>query len=200
MIDINEYLERLDEEEGREEQEREAYQRELFEAYVLRRTDHEPERRELMRMYRDGHPLTGPRGLRKRLAAIDLGYFGRAYLKHYFVRKSPQFHEELDVIWTKGVLKSRNPYREAAEISRMDGSKSVVAAPRGHAKIHKFHIQGFPACCIVPLQALYHHTFRFIGPGGRLLTDIKTELEENQDIREDFWKAAGEGVEKQHYP
>ena len=80
MIDINEYLERLDEEEGREEQEREAYQRELFEAYVLRRTDHEPERRELMRMYRDGHPLTGPRGLRKRLAAIDLGYFGRAYL------------------------------------------------------------------------------------------------------------------------
>ena len=72
MIDINEYLERLDEEEGREEQEREAYQRELFEAYVLRRTDHEPERRELMRMYRDGHPLTGPRGLRKRLAAIDL--------------------------------------------------------------------------------------------------------------------------------
>ena len=38
MIDINEYLERLDEEEGREEQEREAYQRELFEAYVLRRT------------------------------------------------------------------------------------------------------------------------------------------------------------------
>lgn len=59
MIDINEYLERLEEEEGREEQEREAHQRELFEAYVLRRTDHEPERRELMRMYRDGHPLTG---------------------------------------------------------------------------------------------------------------------------------------------
>ena len=56
MIDINEYLERLDEEEGREEQEREAYQRELFEAYVLRRTDHEPERRELMRLYPDGHP------------------------------------------------------------------------------------------------------------------------------------------------
>ena len=92
MIDINEYLERLDEEEGREEQEREAYQRELFEAYVLRRTDHEPERRELMRLYQDGHPLTGSRGLRKRLAAIDLGYFGRAYLKHYFVRKSPAFH------------------------------------------------------------------------------------------------------------
>ena len=116
MIDINEYLERLDEEEGREEQEREAYQRELFEAYVLRRTDHEPERRELMRLYQDGHPLTGSRGLRKRLAAIDLGYFGRAYLKHYFVRKSPAFHEELDTVWTKGVLKGRNPYQEAAVI------------------------------------------------------------------------------------
>lgn len=138
MIDINEYLERLDEEEGREEQEREAYQRELFEAYVLRRTDHEPERRELMRMYRDGHPLTGPRGLRKRLAAIDLGYFGRAYLKHYFVRKSPAFHEELDAVWTGGVLKGRNPYQEAAVISRLDGSRNVVAAPRGHAKSTNF--------------------------------------------------------------
>ena len=79
MIDINEYLERLDEEEGREEQEREPISGSCLRPMSCRRTDHEPERRELMRLYQDGHPLTGSRGLRKRLAAIDLGYFGRAY-------------------------------------------------------------------------------------------------------------------------
>ena len=191
MIDINEYLERLDEKEGREEQEREAYQRELFEAYVLRRTDHGPELRELMRMYRDGHPLTGPRGLRKRLAAIDLGYFGRAYLKHYFVRKSPQFHEELDAIWTKGVLKSRNPYREAVEISRMDGSKSVVAAPRGHAKSTNFTFKDSLHAALYR----YKHYIMILSDSSDqaegFLTVIKRVLEENQDIREDFGKQQG---------
>ena len=200
MIDINEYLERLDEEEGREEQEREAYQRELFEAYVLRRTDHEPERRELMRMYRDGHPLTGPRGLRKRLAAIDLGYFGRAYLKHYFVRKSPQFHEELDVIWTKGVLKSRNPIPGGGGNLTYGWQQECGSSSTWACKIHKFHIQGFPACCIVPLQALYHHTFRFIGPGGRAFDGHQDRVRGESGHTGGLWKAAGEGVEKQHYP
>ena len=191
MIDINEYLERLDEEEGREEQEREAYQRELFEAYVLRRTDHEPERRELMRLYQDGHPLTGSRGLRKRLAAIDLGYFGRAYLKHYFVRKSPAFHEELDTVWTKGVLKGRNPYQEAAVISRLDGSRNVVAAPRGHAKSTNFT---FKDSLHAALYRYKHYIIILSDSSDQaegFLTDIKTELEENRDIQEDFGRQQG---------
>ena len=66
----------------------EEYQRELFEEYVLRKTDHMEERRELAKRYRAGGELLGEHGLRKELAAFDLGYFGRAYLKHYFFRKS----------------------------------------------------------------------------------------------------------------
>ena len=192
MIDIDEYLVLLDEDgEEQEEKKQENYQRELFEEYILRSQDNWKERQELARLYKDGAALTGPKGLRKRLAAIDLGYFGRAYLKHYFVRKSPQFHEELDAIWTKGVLKSRNPYREAVEISRMDGSKSVVAAPRGHAKSTNFT---FKDSLHAALYRYKHYIIILSDSSDQaegFLTDIKTELEENQDIREDFGKQQG---------
>lgn len=80
----------------------------------------------------------GEHGLRKELAAFDLSYFGRAYLPHYFIRKSPHFHEELDEIWEKGVMKDLNPLSEAKTISRMKGSRNVTAAPRGHAKSTNF--------------------------------------------------------------
>ena len=132
MIDIDEYLVLLDEDgEDQEEKDHEKYQRELFKEYVLRKQDNPERRKQLLSLYEAGEPLTGPKGLRKQLAAFDLGYFGRAYLRHYFVRPSPKFHEELDGIWNKGVLKSRDPYQAAAEISRLDGSKSVVAEPHG---------------------------------------------------------------------
>ena len=192
MIDIDEYLVLLDEDgETREELDREKYQRELFESYVLRNREHLEERQELLYLYRNGHSLTGLKGLRKRLAAIDLGYFGRAYLKHYFVRSSPKFHEELDGIWTNGVLKGRNPYREAAEISRLDGSKSVVAAPRGHAKSTNFT---FKDSLHAALYQYKHYIIILSDSSDQaegFLTDIKTELEENQDIHEDFGKQQG---------
>ena len=144
-----------------------------------------------MRLYQDGHPLTGSRGLRKRLAAIDLGYFGRAYLKHYFVRKSPAFHEELDTVWTKGVLKGRNPYQEAAVISRLDGSRNVVAAPRGHAKSTNFT---FKDSLHAALYRYKHYIIILSDSSDQaegFLTDIKTELEENRDIQEDFGRQQG---------
>ena len=192
MIDIDEYLVLLDEDgETREELDREKYQRELFESYVLRNREHLEERQELLYLYRNGHSLTGLKGLRKRLAAIDLGYFGRAYLKHYFVSSSPKFHEELDGIWTNGVLKGRNPYREAAEISRLDGSKSVVAAPRGHAKSTNFT---FKDSLHAALYQYKHYIIILSDSSDQaegFLTDIKTELEENQDIHEDFGKQQG---------
>ena len=94
MIDVDEYLALLDEEDSdKEGRDHETYQKELFEEYVMRNGDRVEDRRELKKLYEAGRPLTGPNGLRKRLAAIDLGYFGRAYLKHYFSRKSPKFHE-----------------------------------------------------------------------------------------------------------
>ena len=89
------------------------------------------------------------------------------------------------------MLKSRNPYREAVEISRMDGSKSVVAAPRGHAKSTNFT---FKDSLHAALYRYKHYIIILSDSSDQaegFLTDIKTELEENQDIREDFGKQQG---------
>ena len=60
--------------------------------------DASPERAALKREYDLGCPLTGPGGLRRKLGAIDMEFFGRAYFPHYFSRPSPEFHRELDNI------------------------------------------------------------------------------------------------------
>ena len=138
MIDVNEWLRELEEEPDQEIIDHAAYQKQLFLNYVLRNNDHLEKREELWSRFESGEEIEGEKGLRKELAAFDLGYFGRAYLSHYFKRKSPAFHEELDDIWSKGVLKSRNPTKGAKEISRLKGSRQVIAAPRGHAKSTNF--------------------------------------------------------------
>ena len=97
-IDLNEYLEKLEEPEDREAVANREYQKTLFEEYVIRGTDRQKEREQLLQKYRQGAALTGEKGLRKKLGAFDLEYFGRAYLPHYFVRESPEFHGELDRI------------------------------------------------------------------------------------------------------
>ena len=108
-IDLKEYLERLEEPEDRETVANRDYQRELFLEYVVRDSNFPERRAELLRDFKAGKELTGPKGLRRKLGAIDLEYFGRAYLAHYFVRKSPAFHGELDRIWREGVLKGLDP-------------------------------------------------------------------------------------------
>ena len=193
MIDLDEYLHILsdDSDVDQEEKDNEQYQRKLFRDYVLRKNDHLEIRRELKRRFDAGAELTGPKGLRKQLAAFDLGYFGRAYLKHYFVRPSPSFHEELDEIWTKGVLKGRNPAMDAKKISRLDGSKNVVAAPRGHAKSTNFTFKDSLHAALY----LYKHYIIILSDSSDqaegFLSDIKTEMEDNQEIRLDFGNQQG---------
>lgn len=137
-IDLKDYLERLEEPEDREAVASREYQRELFEQYVQKGTNFPELRAQLLEEYRAGAELTGPQGLRRKLGAVDLGYFGRAYLPHYFVRPSPPFHEELDRIFREGVMKGLNPTTDAKEISRADGCRRAVEAPRGHAKSTNF--------------------------------------------------------------
>ena len=191
MIDLDEWLMKLDEDDDREIKDNEAYQQKLFEEYVLRKEDHMEERMELQRLYRSGHPLLGERGLRKRLAAFDLGYFGRAYLPHYFFRPSPKFHEELDDIWIRGVIKKRNPRMDAKQISRMNGSRQAIAAPRGHAKSTNFTFKD----TLHAILYQYKHYPIIISDSSDqadgFLDDIKTELEDNYHIIQDFGKLQG---------
>lgn len=164
--------------------------RKLFESYVNRVRS--PKRRELWEAYQTGAALRGPDGLRRRLGAMDMEYFGRAYLGHYFTRETPDFHRELDRIWQDGVLKGMAPSDETVlVIRRLPGCRRAVAAPRGHAKstnltfkdtIHAIVYEYKPYIIILSDSSDQAHGF---------LADIREELEENQAIREDFGELQG---------
>lgn len=185
-INLNEYLERLAEPEDRETAANRDYQRALFLKYVVRETGFPERRKQLLADFRAGKPLTGAKGLRRQLGAVDLEYFGRAYLAHYFVRESPPFHAELDQIWREGVMKGLDPYRAAKEISRADGCRRAIEAPRGHAKSTTFT---FKDSIHAAVYAYKHYEIILSDSSEQaegFLADIKTELEENAALREDF--------------
>lgn len=192
MIDIDNWMRELEEEEDADIRDNEEYQAKLFEEYVLRGSDHQEERKKLNERYLSGEELMGEHGLRKELAAFDMSYFGRAYLPHYFIRKSPHFHEELDEIWSRGVMKGRNPLKEAKVISRLKGSRQVVAAPRGHAKSTNFTFKD----SLHAILYAYKHYILILSDSSEqaegFLDDIKTELEDNGNIIMDFGSLKGE--------
>ena len=156
------------------------------------RAGNEPERRELLRRYRAGDPLKGENGIRRALAAMDLAYFGRAYLPHYFSRPSPQFHAELDTLWREGVLKGVMPIGDDAKlVDAQDGCRRATAAPRGHAKSTNLTFKG-------SLHAAVYRYKRYIiilsdtsDQANGFLSAIKDELEDNGAIREDFGDLTG---------
>ena len=190
-IDLKEYLERLEEPEDREAVANRDYQRELFLEAVV--GDSNPPERlgGFLRDSKAGQELTGPKGLRRKLGAIDLEYFGRAYLAHYFVRKSPAFHGELDRIWREGVLKGLDPTVAAKEISRADGCRRAIEAPRGHAKSTTFT---FKDSIHAAVYAYKHYEIILSDSSEQaegFLADIKTEFEENAALQEDFGELEG---------
>ena len=194
MIDLEEYLRELEEEDDQEQKDNVAYKENLFAEYVLRKKDRIDERQKLEKRFAAGEPVTGEKGLRKELAAFDLAYFGRAYLPHYFTRKSPAFHEELDELWSSGVMKGKNPFRDAKEIARLDGSQQAIAAPRGHAKTTNFT---FKDTLHAVLYQYKHYPILLSDSSEQaegFLDDIKTELEDNPHILEDFGILKGDKV------
>lgn len=192
MIDIDNWLYEMEQDEDSDKASGEKYQNELFRDYVLRNNDRISERKALLERFEKGEPLTGEKGLRRLLAAFDLSYFGRAYLSHYFTRKSPAFHEELDHIWTDGVMKGKNPLENSREISGLKGSRNVTAAPRGHAKSTNLTFKD----TLHAILYKYKHYCIIISDSTEqaegFLEDIKTELEDNTAIREDFGELKGD--------
>lgn len=155
--------------------------------------DNSPERGRILKDYEAGAPVTGKGGIRQRLGAIDLEFFGRAYFPHYFSRPSPEFHRELDDIWQQGVLKEEAPVTQAQvkKISRMSGVKRVVAAPRGHAKSTSLTFKG----TIHSMVYGYKHYPIIISDSSDqaegFLENIRVEFEENEALREDFGDLVG---------
>ena len=155
--------------------------------------DDSPERVQLWREFEAGHPMTGPGGLRWKLGAIDMEFFGRAYFPHYFSKPSPEFHRELDAIWQQGVLKGRYPLTAADTkmISRLPGTRRAVAAPRGHAKSTNLTFKGTMHSTLYG----YKHYPIIISDSSEqaegFLDNIRVEFEENTAILEDFGVLAG---------
>lgn len=155
--------------------------------------DDSPERVQLRREFEAGHPMTGPGGLRWKLGAIDMEFFGRAYFPHYFSKTSPEFHRELDAIWQQGVLKGRYPLTAADTkmISRLPGTRRAVAAPRGHAKSTNLTFKGTMHSTLYG----YKHYPIIISDSSEqaegFLDNIRVEFEENTAILEDFGVLAG---------
>lgn len=196
MINLTEYIDLLAETERSEITSEREYQHQLFMQYVLRNSGHREKRERLSKEYTKGALLTGENGLRKQLAAIDLEYFGRAYLPHYFLRPSPAFHGELDDIWSQGVMKGLDPMVASKTISRMPGCRRAAQAPRGHAKSTTFTFKDTLHAALYG----YKHYIIILSDSSEqaegFLIDIKAELEENDAIRADFgypqgkvWKA-----------
>ncbi|MEA4941910.1 MAG: phage terminase large subunit [Oscillibacter sp.] len=152
-----------------------------------------PERVRLRDEFERGFPITGENGIRKKLGAIDLEFFGRAYFSHYFSRPSPDFHRELDNIWQSGVLKGRFPLtpEETKIISRLPGVRRVTAAPRGHAKSTNLTFKGTMHSVLYQ----YKHYPIIISDSSDqaegFLENIRVEFEENSAIREDFGNLVG---------
>lgn len=163
----------------------------LMEKYLQRDTS--PERLKLLQDYRDGKPLTGKHGIRKKLGAVDLEYFGKAYFPHYFSRKTPDFHRELDAIWQDGVLKNQSAILKniGKKISNLPGCKRAIAAPRGHAKSTNVTFKDTTHAVLYE----YKHYIVIISDSSEqaegFLESIREELEENEAISEDFGDLAG---------
>lgn len=124
-------------------------------------------------------------------AAADPAEFGKYYLSHYFTRPSPPFHRQLAELWRRRVMKGRNPVTDCAAMLSDKGTRSAVAAPRGHAKSTVMSLQN------VLHAALYGYK-RYIllvsdteAQAVSFLDAIKYELETNERLLRDFGEQAG---------
>ena len=124
-------------------------------------------------------------------AAREPGFFGSHYLPHYFTLPPPAFHRELDALWKKRVMKGRNPLEAGEAQPALPGTRSAVAAPRGHAKSTVMSLKN------VLHAALYGYKKYILlisdteSQASGFLDAVKNELEYNEAILRDFGEQAG---------
>lgn len=124
-------------------------------------------------------------------AARDPGLFGSCYLPHYFTLPPPAFHRELDRLWVRRVMKGRDPLKEGEAMLSLTGTRSAIAAPRGHAKSTVMSLKN-------ALHAALYGYKKYIllisdteGQAAGFLDAVKNELEYNEAILRDFGPQAG---------
>lgn len=158
----------------------------LFETYLYKNDS--PFKEDIVKRYKKGVSINT---LRKELASFDLEYFARAYLSHYFTRETPTFHKELDNIWVQNVIKNKNVLIENEDINRLQGNKVTITAPRGHAKSTNFTFKDTLHACLYKYKNYILILSDSTEQAEGFLSDIKTELEENELIKKDFGDMIG---------
>lgn len=128
-------------------------------------------------------PLTGPNGIRLQLGRIDYEFFGRAYFPEYCSLPPCQFHHE--------------QYAEMKRIEENGGGETVIiAAPRESAKSTSWNT------IYTTNNAVYgkKHYIVLVSDSSSQAEDdlkqVKTSLEENEYILEDFGKLKGQSTWK----
>lgn len=128
-----------------------------------------------------GIPLVGPTGLRRQLAEIDYEFFGRAYFPEYCSLPPCEFHHE--------------QYQEMKRIEDKGGGETVIiAAPRESAKSTSWNT-------IYAANNAVYAKKRYIvlvsDSSDQAVDDlkqVKTALEENEYILEDFGRLQGKRI------
>ncbi len=129
------------------------------------------------------NPLTGPDGIRRQLGQLDYEFFGRAYFSEYVSLPPCQFHHE--------------QYAEMKRIEENGGGETVIiAAPRESAKSTSWNT------IYTANNAVYgkkHYIVLVSDSSDQAIDDlkqVKTALEENEYILEDFGSLKGNATWK----
>jgi predicted phage terminase large subunit-like protein len=122
--------------------------------------------------------LTGKKGLRRQLAEMDMEYFCKAYLPHYFNLPFSTHHKEMFVDLHR-------------LIENQGGTKLARAAPREHAKSTQLTL-GLPLYCTVfVIKHFIVLTSDTEDQASGYLESIQDEMQENERIIEDFGDLRG---------
>ncbi len=121
---------------------------------------------------------------RKSRAERDLDFFNRTYFPHYFSKPSSRLHR---------YFAERYPAMIEKALATGQGDKEANAAPRGNAKstTGTFGLPLWAAAFRKRKYALIVSETR--AQGEAFLSFIKTELESNERLQQDFPELVGEG-------
>ena len=126
-----------------------------------------------------------------RKAARDPAEFGSYYLSHYFTRRSPPFHRQLSALWRRRVMKNRDPVSDCAAMLTEKGTRSAIAAPRGHAKSTVMSLQNVLHAALFGYKRYILLVSDTEAQAVSFLDAIKNELETNERILADFGEQSG---------
>lgn len=144
------------------------------------------------KMMTDIPPETAEVSSRRQQCAADPSLFGKTYLSHYLTLPPPAFHKQLCRLWQKQVMKGLCPSTEnLPEMLETKGCRLAIAAPRGHAKSTVMSLQNVLHAALYGYKKYILLVSDTEAQAASFLEAVKSELEDNPDILQDFGDLRG---------